>query len=723
MKNELLAGLGQERPIFWYCDDAKSGKKPFETLEPDLDWASNCRMGVFFAVNELGDLRNDNKNLRHDLNVNRPLASFADFDKGTHEEQMDHILKSPIEPSAIVKSGHGYHCYWFLIDSKKEDLPRWSKLQESIAAYFGSDPIHDYSRIMRLPDSWHCKDEEKKKVTLEKCDPTLRYSLDELIMEFPAIKREDHQSILDKLVKDGVLAGGRNSSSTKIVGSLLSKYPPTQWESVVWPIFKLWNDSLCTPPLPESEIRVIFDSISKKEQSKRAIAEKGITTFGESEMVAEVVEREDEVIARIPIEDGIVQFSFTDIEQSSADKIDCVLSTSLIIPGSFPRPFILRINALSGSAREGYARQLLRSFGKGENWDLLLSTACTAAIEHLGSRDLSLNLSDIDDSTAPMLFDPFLVKDGANLVFGDGGTGKTYFCLRLALSLASGKDFLGYAPKEKLSTLFIDYEDGPETASFRITKLCSDPALGIEKNEAKQSIRYLNPKGAPLYSIVPALRKVIRKHNIGLILVDSVASACGAEPEKAESASRYYNALKSLGITSLSIAHVTKSQGESQDKAFGSVYWHNLARNTWNLQGEDEETEGKNTIEAVMGESAKQLGLFHRKFNSGKRSRPIGMRISYSDKYTKFELGKEDFWNKNGRRRIDLRDLILALFKKMPKMTTQEIVDSIRSSNPEIAVGSIRNCLTEMVSKMVIFKTGGKGGIFTQLKMGEYEYE
>ncbi len=692
--NDLLVGLGNITPVYWYCDDKKKDKEkkeikssaPFERLEAKIDWAKEHNMGVFFCVNELGDKKNEKGNLRHEANVIRPTAVFADLDEGTYESQIARILESPIQPSAFVKSGHGYHVYWFLDGTTREDLPRWSKVQESVAAFFGSDPaVHDPARLLRLPGSWHSKDAEQKEVTLERCDTTLRYTLDEIEKEFPAVKSEGGMSDIEKLLSKGVNEGERNSSSTQVVGSLLAHYPIPQWESVVWPILENWNLTKCRPPLVTSELRSMFDSISKMELQKRKIAEKGVTTFGENDMIPTVSENNGTIHVQIPIEDGVVKFSFQDIEQSTNKEMEVLLTVQTLVPGSHPRPFTMRVNLYSSSGMEGLARMLGKSFGKDLKWDMMLNTAQGAVTEYLSSRDLSIDLSTIADEAYPMLFDPFLVKDGANLIFGDGGTGKTMFCLRMALSLATGKELLGYVPNEAVGTLFVDYEDCEQTASYRLSKICADPALGLNPKQAKTFIRYLNPQGAPLHTIVPALKKIIQEHHIGLILVDSVASACGAEPEKAEAASRYYNALKSLNISSLSIAHVVKTESKEQAKAFGSVFWHNLARNTWNISTDDENKEGISRI----------LGLYHRKFNNGPKSRPIGMKITYGDRDIRFEESENEVKNKP-------KEKIVQTLRRYGPMTRKELQTVL----VDMPSKTLANNLTLLESSCVIIGDG-----------------
>ena len=115
--------------------------------------------------------------------TDRLNACFADFDEGTKEEQMGKIVNLSLTPSAIVESGHGYHVYW-LFRSSEVDKELWRRIQTKIIEVCGSDKtIKNPDRLMRLPFSWHTK-EEPKMVTIVSYSP-IRYSLADVEVAFP----------------------------------------------------------------------------------------------------------------------------------------------------------------------------------------------------------------------------------------------------------------------------------------------------------------------------------------------------------------------------------------------------------------------------------------------------------------------------------------------------------------------------------------------------------
>jgi len=66
----------------------------------------------------------------------------------------------------------------------------------------------------------------------------------------------------------GVPEGFRNVSSTKVAGKLLGALSPNDWD-LAWILLKAWN-AQNKPPLPEGELRAVFDSIVRRELEKRS---------------------------------------------------------------------------------------------------------------------------------------------------------------------------------------------------------------------------------------------------------------------------------------------------------------------------------------------------------------------------------------------------------------------------------------------------------------------
>lgn len=404
---------------------------------------------------------------------------------------------------------------------------------------------------------------------------------------------------------------------------------------------------------------------------------------------------------------GTVIFSFSSIEHFRTDQIDCVLRGEFFPFMGESMHMTLRVNILSASAREGF----IRSFAKFTDGDkVLIERAFIQAIEmvkeDLDSVDESAWVESFKSEQAEMLFSPFLVKGAPSILFGKGGGAKTYIALRLALSLASKMPFMGFTPKESCKTLFVDYEDVAGTAKSRIEQLwAAEPAL--TSVETDKQIRYLPAKGVPFIDLLPRIKKIVIENDIRLIIVDSAVSACGGEPEKADVVAKYFNALASIGVASLTIAHETKSENHAYP--FGSVFWYNFPRSIWNVRSQREDTDN-----VVVASNSIETGLFHRKANNGPIQPAVPLKITFHniegteqlEKVT-IERGDSSSWEDE----LSASSRVKSLLEKGPK-TRSELADLMA----DVKSNTLEETLRRLRSKGVVELLGTKGSPYILAK-------
>jgi hypothetical protein len=99
---------------------------------------------------------------------------------------------------------------------------------------------------------------------------------DTLLTDFPQwlIKQERTSDVSPKDGErnwqekvNGVSEGERNSTAAAISGKLLMHLPEKDWEGYVWPLLRGWNNGN-NPPLPDMELRSVFDSIAQRQAQK-----------------------------------------------------------------------------------------------------------------------------------------------------------------------------------------------------------------------------------------------------------------------------------------------------------------------------------------------------------------------------------------------------------------------------------------------------------------------
>jgi len=285
-------------------------------------------------------------------------------------------------------------------------------------------------------------------------------------------------------------------------------------------------------------------------------------------------------------------------------------------PGSIGLLHRANLNLTSTQGRTAVVRQLAtRAKDQGADWNALVEQACYLTIEAHRAGDPAILLKNaVRPPDSGWLLPPFVLGRLPTILFGDGGTAKSYLSLAAAISIHSGQELLSIKPTAQVNVAYLDWEFDAWEHKDRMRRLVGDdmPALVYV------------PCVGPLRDQVDRLQRVIREHNIGFVVIDSVGMACEGPPEEAQSALGFFDALRSLQVGALCVAHVNRA-GDT-DRPFGSTFWHNSARSTWYAKKQQEAAASTLTV-----------GLFNRKSNTGPLSGPIGFTLAFDDHQTSIE--------------------------------------------------------------------------------------
>lgn len=326
---------------------------------------------------------------------------------------------------------------------------------------------------------------------------------------------------------------------------------------------------------------------------------------------------------RIPTAHGLVTFDFANMARARS-SLEAELTVRHEAPQAETEPYSQRINILSQSARQSLERALGTQFGKKDiNWTTVVSIAYARVQKAYFGQDRGIPIGQLPDQNAlDFLIPPFLPLEQAAVIFGDGGSGKTYFTYGMALAVAlGGKGAFGFRPYRQGGVLIIDYENpNGATLRFRFKRLLRgaglDPLIVDDL-----PIHYWPGSGMPLPDHVEALKRYIDKYLIQLVIVDSGAPASPGKPEDAQAATLYFNAANQLGVTTLTICHISKSDPDVVPQyPFGSIFWSHLPRSTWYME-RDERTAPDRIY----------VGLYDRKHNDRGQLPPLGYAFVFGD--------------------------------------------------------------------------------------------
>lgn len=270
-----------------------------------------------------------------------------------------------------------------------------------------------------------------------------------------------------------------------------------------------------------------------------------------------------------------------------------------------------RVNLVGTRSRQELAKHLsTRTAGIATDWPIVVEIACREVLRAYRAGAPAVLLRDVPppspEDTGYALA-PLALSAMPTCIFGDGGSAKSLLALAIAKAIHTGQPLAGMAPERPRRVGLLDWEMDAHSHRDRLARLAGEPIPDVV---------YV-PCARPLAEDVDRLRRIAARHALEFLIVDSVALACDGPPEAAEVATRFFGALRELGLPVLAIAHVNRS-GDTE-RPFGSAFWHNGFRLTWYAKRETDPTA-----------DCLAVGLFAKKCNVGPMPAPLGFRVTFS---------------------------------------------------------------------------------------------
>ena len=266
-------------------------------------------------------------------------------------------------------------------------------------------------------------------------------------------------------------------------------------------------------------------------------------------------------------------------------------------------------NTSSPTARQTRAKQLADlSRAPQIDWHRLLEEFSILVLDAERAGGPAIDLRTVSPAIAADGLDVHGIKildRHPMIAFGDGGSAKSLLALSIAGELSNGGLRVGYA----------DWELSPEEHRTRLEQLFG-PVM--------PEIFYIRC-ARPMTAEADRIKRLVREHALSYLVCDSISFACDGPPEAAEVAARYFQCLRQIGVGSLSLAHTNKSD-DADRKPFGSAFWHNGARATWNVKLSETSEDGRTIT----------IGCYNRKSNLAALQRAVGFRVSFDEDRIQF---------------------------------------------------------------------------------------
>jgi hypothetical protein len=294
--------------------------------------------------------------------------------------------------------------------------------------------------------------------------------------------------------------------------------------------------------------------------------------------------------------------------RSERHELICQLAVACLLPGARTVDGFLSVadfNLSSAQARATRAKLLAeRSESYDLDWPGFVEELCvrTIAAERQGTPAKLLHTFRRRDPDEDETYDvhgwPWL-RDEPMITFADGGGLKTYL-------LDYG---LGLLSQRGVRVGLVDWELSGERHVDRLARLFPEPLPEIHYIRCDR----------PLTAEVDRVQREVRRLDLDYVGFDSAGFGTNGAPESAEEALAYFRAVRQIGVGSHHLAHVNKSE-TSEQKPFGSSFWHNSARATWFAKQADPGLDSDRRV----------VGLYNRKSNLTKLYPSIGFQFDFS---------------------------------------------------------------------------------------------
>jgi len=256
--------------------------------------------------------------------------------------------------------------------------------------------------------------------------------------------------------------------------------------------------------------------------------------------------------------------------------------------------------------------------GKGEDeipWLTMLEQIAHEADKHERKGEPFVEIGGAGEVPARRWrLEKLLEEEQVTIIFGEGESGKTTLADAIALSVQGWAPIIGLTP-EIGNVLYLDWETSREEHEARLRLL----AKGFGMFECP--LIFYRRMSAPLVKEIRTIRRFVAKNDIKLVIIDSVGMAMGEKPKEGDPVIPLFTAIRSLGVTTLCIDHISKADMQTKEgrHPYGSVYKWNIARSVWEMRSTKDSTGEIN------------VALYHQKSNNGAHERALGYRIVFKE--------------------------------------------------------------------------------------------
>ncbi len=176
---------------------------------------------------------------------------------------------------------------------------------------------------------------------------------------------------------------------------------------------------------------------------------------------------------------------------------------------------------------------------------------------------------DLSERPAAFLIEPYVLVEGGTLLFAPPGSGKSYLCMAMSVSLEHAdtidQEYLLWNGLVQANTTYINLERSRRSMRARLARV--NMALGLRP---ESTLRFLHGRGRSLKDISDAIRRDIQEQGVRVIILDSISRAGQGDLNDNQTANAIIDLLNGFGVSWVAIGHPPR---DSQDHAYGSIFF------------------------------------------------------------------------------------------------------------------------------------------------------
>lgn len=312
----------------------------------------------------------------------------------------------------------------------------------------------------------------------------------------------------------------------------------------------------------------------------------------------------------------------------------------------------------------------------GIDWEQCVEDLASIFLDAYNRGVPEVKLSDVEiDESSKWRVDNLIVQNHPNLLWADGGTGKSMFALFLGVLIQQGyTDTDHNLVVEPGNVAYLDYETDEQEIAKRSRMIHKGLGMAPES-----SIIYQNMT-TPLVDAEDKLQDLIFDHKIEMLIVDSMGMAVKGELEQQDSVTNFFAVLRRLGnigVTTLVISHSNR-KGE----IFGSAFTHHWSRFIWEAK------------KSGSSPSGMDFTLFNRKANN------VGMQpsqtwgVDFTDDSVVYTRGDTFMTDLKGE--LSYAQLVFKIIESEGAKTAEQLKEQIASLKADPVDRAHSNVSTEI---------------------------